>query len=269
MAEWWQTLSSYRLHDLLMFSPRVHARLFELVNAQAGPLVWIAAALPLGVGLAVHRGSARAHAGAALLVSLALALVAEWHLRRTLAEILWIAPAWAFAFAAASLAWLAWAVMAWRAPVGAAQRTAGRSTSSARALALLLACLALVWPLLAPLQGRPWLQAEVAGLAPEPTVLLALSLLTVLGLREAVWWLLALAPLAWCLFAGLMLQALQAPQAALPPLAAMAVMAARAMSLLKRPAMAPSASSRRVDSSCAAADGPHQRAVTSDNELPR
>jgi hypothetical protein len=224
LPEWWHTLWSYRLHDLLMFSPLAHARLFELVNQQTWPLPLAAALLPLGVLAAILHGGPRPRAAAAMTVAAALASVAEWHLRQSLAGLLWLAPGWAVAFGLSALVWLGVACRAWRAASGPAAPPQ-QPERARRALAWLLATLALAWPLLAPLQGRPWLQAEVAGLAPDPTVLLALALLLNSPARGGVWALQAVVPLAWCGFAGLMLLALGAPQAGVLPLAAAATLA--------------------------------------------
>ena len=45
MSEWW----TYRLSDLLLFSPQTYYRLFELYNAA----IWPAQVLAIALGLAV------------------------------------------------------------------------------------------------------------------------------------------------------------------------------------------------------------------------
>jgi hypothetical protein len=80
-----------------------------------------------------------------------------------------------------------------------------------------LIALAIAYPLIAPLFGRPWLQAEFVGLAPDPTAVATLgALLLVRGwLRLA----LAFVPLGWCAVGGATLWTMDAPDAWILPLA--------------------------------------------------
>jgi hypothetical protein len=76
-------------------------------------------------------------------------------------------------------------------------------------IALALFCFGLVgYPLLAPLMGRQWLAAEMFGLAPDPTALATLALLSLAdgGGR----WPLSIIPLIWCVITGLTLWAMEA-----------------------------------------------------------
>ena len=59
-----------------------------------------------------------------------------------------------------------------------------------------LLAVALVWPLLAPLDGRTWREAEVVALAPDPTAIATLGLL-VLAERSRWTALLCVAPVLW------------------------------------------------------------------------
>jgi hypothetical protein len=82
-------------------------------------------------------------------------------------------------------------------------------------------------PLLARLLGRPWSQAEVLGLAPDPTAIGTLGLLLLLrpgevarstptrALLLAPWAI----PLLWCVIGGATLWTMRAPEAALMPCA--------------------------------------------------
>ncbi|MNC51971.1 hypothetical protein D3C75_1012900 [compost metagenome] len=75
------------------------------------------------------------------------------------------------------------------------------------------------FPLLGPLLGRSWTQAEVFGMAPDPTALATLGVLLLAGGRPA--WGLWPLPVAWCLVSGTTLWAMEAPDFALAPLAAL------------------------------------------------
>jgi hypothetical protein len=89
-----------------------------------------------------------------------------------------------------------------------------RGRDAAFWIALALAAFAIVgYSLIAPLVGRPWTQAEVFGLAPDPTV--AATLAIAAAARSA--WLLWPIPLAWCALSGLTLWTMEQPEALLLP----------------------------------------------------
>ena len=81
MSEWW----TYRLSDLLMFSPRTYHRLFELMNAEIWPMQVVTIAAGLAVlGLAILKSTRRAAHGRVVAAVLAAAwIVVAWayHLR--------------------------------------------------------------------------------------------------------------------------------------------------------------------------------------------
>ncbi|RWM89108.1 MAG: hypothetical protein EOR84_25030 [Mesorhizobium sp.] len=220
MSEWW----TYRLEDFLLFSPRVYWRMFELANAAFWPLHL----LTLAAGLAI-----------VLLVLL--------QPRR---QGLWIALALAalFAFVGWSLLWSRYAVINWAiayvAPAfglqalllvfGAAR---GGLAFDRRDLAgrfgLLIAVVGLVvYPLLPPLFGRPWANAEVFGIAPDPTAIATIGVLLAASGRLVP--LLLAIPLLWLLLSGLTLHAMGDPQAWLPFLAAGATVAALTLRRIAR-----------------------------------
>jgi hypothetical protein len=160
MTEWW----SYGLSDFLMFSPQAYWRLVARYNAAWWPAQVLAAGAPLAL-LAALRGR-RAWAARAGLVLLAIAwawLGWAFHWQRY-AEIFLAAP-WTAAACALQALLLA---MAAALPL----RDVGRQPATA---ALLFAALALLYPLLAPLTGHPWAEAEVFGFMPEPTALATLA----------------------------------------------------------------------------------------------
>jgi hypothetical protein len=74
-----------------------------------------------------------------------------------------------------------------------------------------------IHPLIAPLSGRPWTQAEIFGLAPDPTVIATLGVLVAAARPN---WLLLILPLLWCIISGLTLWTMESPEAPLVPLAA-------------------------------------------------
>lgn len=179
MSEWW----TYRPSDFLMFSPRTYWRLVELYNREVWPVQLIA----LAGGLALLWLAAGARAPARRLV-MASALAAAWlwvgwafHWQRY-ATINWAAVWLAAAFWLQALLLLAFAALR---PSGQRPRlTPGlQRTGWVMAIAGLL-----LYPLAGVVAGRPWSQAEVFGIMPEPTALATLGLLLA-GRQPAVAWL--------------------------------------------------------------------------------
>ncbi|MEO5695584.1 MAG: DUF6064 family protein [Burkholderiaceae bacterium] len=221
MSEWW----SYRPADFLLFSSDTYRRLFELYNAAIWPAAHL---LAIAVGLALVAIALRGPAWAASAVCALLAAGWLWvawafHWQRYV-TINWAASGFAVAFAAEALLLLACGAFARRLRLRSPRGRAGRV-----GLGLLLWAL-LVEPALGPALGRPWLQAELFGLAPDPTAVGTLGLLVMLRGVDAVGqpsrapiytWLLWPIPLLWCGLSGLTLTAMQAPDAWLLPAAAL------------------------------------------------
>jgi hypothetical protein len=205
MSEWW----TYSLSDFLLFSPRTYRRLFELVNADLWPLHVAAAAAGVLVAWAAWRG--RPHA-VRWVLAMAWAAVAYGFFVRHYASIHWAAPAMAGAFALQALL---------LASVSASPPRGHRRA----ALALIVFGLVLQ-PLIGPLLlGRPWTQAEVFGVAPDPTVTVTLGAIAWLaGSRRAL--LLWPIPLAWCAVGAATLWTMRDADAWLMPALAVCALAA-------------------------------------------
>lgn len=102
------------------------------------------------------------------------------------------------------------------------------SLSTRSGLAIYLIALAGL-PALGLAMGRAAAQAEIFGLAPDPTALATIGLL--LAARRIPWHLLIL-PLLWCANTGVTLWAMKVPDAlAVPALAAAAILLAAARAL--------------------------------------
>jgi hypothetical protein len=182
MSEWW----TYRPSDFLLFSAPTYYRLFGLYNAEVWPLHLAALAIALLLVYAVWQQRPRL---ACVLLGVCWLWVAwAFHWQR-FSSINWAAIGYAGAFAieAALLGGLAWRAefQGRRSPIGWG--------------VLLFALLA--QPMAGALFGRAWQQAEVFGLAPDPTVVATLAVLWLLGGRGMAW-LLWPVPLLWCLVSG-------------------------------------------------------------------
>jgi hypothetical protein len=225
MTEWW----TYRLSDFLMFSARTYRRLFELYNTEVWPAQLGAGVL--GVVLlaaACRRQPPFAAATVGVLVVAWLWVAWAFHLRRY-ATINTAAPWFAAAFVleAVLLGGCALAGVRWRESTAHGAR--GRIGLA------LLAFAVLGLPLLGATLGRPWTQAEVVGIAPDPTALATLGTLLLVNHRHAAGprrtWIGRLAwplPILWCVISGATLWTMDAPEAPLLPLlAGLALVAAR------------------------------------------
>src|SRR5262249_37381564 len=212
MPEWW----TYSLSDFLMFSPRTYYRQFELLNAE----VWPAQAVALALGLAVralwsHELHAWrvAHAGriAAIILAAAWLFVAWAYLLGHYDDINWTGKYFAAGFALQALLLILTAVrnrLALRGPTDGF----GQAGMALFALALI------GYPLIGVMFGRPWMQAEVFGIAPDPTVRAPLGVVAA-AIRPH--WELLVLPLIWCAYSGATLWTMESPDAALLPVAAL------------------------------------------------
>ena len=207
MPEWW----TYSLSDFLMFSPRTYYRLFELHNAAVWPAQLLAIALGIAILALLRRAEVWAGRAVAAILAACWLWVAWAYFFLRYADISLAGRYFAIGFAAEALL-IAWvgivrSRLRFQAPAGTV-RTAG--------VCIFLYAL-LVHPLLAPFTGRPWLQAELFGVAPDPTAIGTLGVLVTAQRRH--WGLLAL-PLLWCAVSGATLWTMQSPDAPVLPAAA-------------------------------------------------
>jgi peptidoglycan/LPS O-acetylase OafA/YrhL len=177
MSEWW----TYRLSDFLMFAPDTYWRLVERYNRELWPLQ--AVALAAGALLLVLAARPRPWTGRAVAAVLALSwLWVGWAFHgQRYATINWAAQYLAAAFVLQA-ALLAGVALFARAGDRAAESRRVRTLGGALAAAGVL-----LYPLLAPALGRPWAQAEVFALMPEPTALATLGLLLATSGRQRTW----------------------------------------------------------------------------------
>jgi hypothetical protein len=228
MDTWW----SYRPSDLLMFSPPIYWRLFESLNRQAWPFVAVLLALGVLVGVwwarSVGSVQTRSAARAVSAQTIHHARAGSARGAAALMALAWFGVAWAFfwqRFAPINSAaeTFAWMFLAQAFGFGLLALSPGLRWASALSLRTVCGLALGGWavighPALAALFGRPMLQAEWLGLAPDPTALAALALLLLLdapmhpftrALQRALW----LLPLLWCAITSLTLWTLGEAQA--------------------------------------------------------
>lgn len=208
MSEW----LTYRPADFLMFSPGTYWRLFELHNAAW----WPAQPALVAAGLAWLARSGRGATGApragAAALALTWAFVGTAFVLGRYARINWAAPALATLPLAAALVL---ALLATRSDLRAAADPPRR-----RAGWLLVGWAVAAHPLLAWGSGRPFAQAEVIGLAPDPTAIATLGLVLAADassiatrrLMRAAW----IVAIGWCAVSAATLWTMGSVQAAVP-----------------------------------------------------
>lgn len=203
MSEWW----TYSLQDFLLFAPRTYYRLFALYNEAVWPAHLVTVALGIVCIVLARRGTDSAtRATLAILAALWLWIAWAFHAER-FASINWAATYYAYAFV------LQAALLLWFALVRAQTATPPAPSP----IPLGLAAFAIVLhPGIGPLIGRDWHQAEVFGLAPDPTAVATIGLLAA---RSRPSWLLVIIPTMWCAVTGLTLWAMEAPDALVTPIA--------------------------------------------------
>ena len=187
MSEWW----TYRLTSFLLFSPRTYHRLFELYNVAIWPAQIVAVALGLALVallLGRHRRRDRLVAG---LLATCWAWSGWAFLYERYAQINWVAPWFALAFALEALLLIAMSVPRDRIAIEEAGHARTRIAASLAALVVV------GYPLLAPLAGRAWTTAEVFGVAPDPTALATVFVL--IPARARARRILLIVPLLWCI----------------------------------------------------------------------
>lgn len=204
MSEWW----TYSLQDFLLFSPRTYYRLFALYNEALWPAHVATVALGAASVFLANRWTLAILAGLWFLIAWA------FHAER-FATINWAATYYAYAFAlqAALLLWFALVT-----PPNAARTALSRPTLAIALFAIF------IQPAIGVLFGRDWHQAEVFGLAPDPT---AVATLALMAMQTRPPWLLMIVPALWCAMTGLTLWTMEAPDAWVTPVAgALALLAA-------------------------------------------
>jgi len=212
MSEWW----TYSLSDFLLFSAHTYYRLFELYNLAVWP--WQIVALALGVGvlaLSLRGGSWRGRAIAAIL-AICWLWVAWAYLLVRYDTINWAAGYFAIGFMIEA------ALLVWSGLIRDGVRLRrGRDAATMTGFGMFGVAL-FVWPAIGLLFGRPMVQAEIFGIAPDPTVVATLGVVLA---AERTRWELLIVPFIWCVISGATLWTMESPNAFLLPVVALIAIA--------------------------------------------
>jgi hypothetical protein len=229
MTEWW----TYRLSSFLLFSPHTYYRLLGLYNTA----VWPEHVAALVLGLAILALWRRApHWIAAIMAGLWCWVAWAWLISRY-DSINWAARYFAVGFFVQALLLIATAFL--RRPLKLSPFALRPFVDPFGALGKGVFLFALVfYPMIGRLAGRPWIQTEAFGIAPDPTIVATLGLLIAAGRPH---WGLLVIPGLWCLLSGATLWTMESPEAFLLPVLAAAaiVLTARKSVQLRRALPAP------------------------------
>lgn len=213
MSEWW----TYSLSDLLLFSPRVYYRLFELHNHALWPAHLLTVATGLAILYALLRPTVRRMRLALAAVGVIWIWVAFAFFWERYATINWAAVYLAPIFIVQGMMLLSAAVFG---PVTIGPQKAKLIRFSGAAL---FALVLLAYPAIAPVMGRTWSAAEVFGIAPDPTALATLAVLAISQSRLR--WLLMVIPFAWIAISTFTLLAMDVRDVWIAPVLAIAAVA--------------------------------------------
>jgi hypothetical protein len=203
MSEWW----TYSLADFLLFSPRTYYRVIEIYNRA----VWPAQIMAVGLGgiiVALLRSGAAWSGQSISVILMACWFWVAWaYFLEHYSSINWAAPYFAGGFVVQGVLLL----FAGLANGRRVQLRAG--LPGAAGLAIFLFAL-LVHPVVGRMLGRPWTQAEVFGIAPDPTSIATLGIVIGTDVRLASW--LLPIPLVWCAISAATLWTMGSPDALVP-----------------------------------------------------
>ena len=197
--------TSYQLQDFIPFTADVYFRLLERMGETFWPLHLLT--LALGAAILVLALKHRTRLACLLPAPLWVFVAVTFFIQRY-AELNWAGGYVGYAFIAQAVILVVIALTGW------GMDTAPRATNPPVAIGIAISLFGLViMPLMAPLSGGSWFQAEVFGIHADPTAVTTLGLVLIM-LRGFALWIAAIIPALWLVVSGLTLQALDSIGAA-------------------------------------------------------
>ncbi|GEN28390.1 hypothetical protein HVA01_20360 [Halovibrio variabilis] len=195
--------TSYQLQDFVPFTAEVYFRLLERMGETFWPLHLLTLALGAATLVLALRHRMRL---ACLLPAPLWAFVAVAFFIQRYAELNWAGGYVGYAFIAQAVLLVLMALKGWG--MDNAPRATNPPVVIGIAITLFgLILMPLLMPLIAPLSGGYWFQAEVFGIHADPTAVTTLGLVLIM-LRGFGLWIAAIIPALWLVVSGLTLQAL-------------------------------------------------------------
>lgn len=191
--------TSYQLQDFIPFTADVYFRLLERMGETFWPLHLLTLALGAATLVLALKHRTRL---ACLLPAPLWAFVAVAFFFQRYTELNWAGGYVGYAFIAQAGVLVVMALTGW------GMDTTSRRTRPPVVMATAITLFGLlIMPLMAPLSGGTWHQAEVFGIHADPTAVTTLGL-TLIMLRGFALWSTAIIPTLWLVVSGLTLQAL-------------------------------------------------------------
>lgn len=188
-------LSSYSLSDFILFSDNAYYRLFELYNQAIWPLHLVAIAFALVIVFFLWKKPAWAGRVIAVLLTLSWVWVAWAFLYERFYQIHIVANWYAFAFI------LQAGLITWYGVIKNQFSLLVQSKPRANLGLVLLFISLIIYPFIALVAGRNWLQFEMFMLAPDPTVLATLAILVLCKVSSVLY----VVPVIWLLISSVTL----------------------------------------------------------------
>jgi hypothetical protein len=188
-------LASYRLADFILFSETAYYRQFELYNQATWPLHFVAVLFALLVGYGLWKKPDWGGRVVSVMLVVSWCWVAWAFLYQRFYQIHVVADMYALGFVlqAGLLAW--YGVV--RNRLGLVAASQPRMVIGAGVLFVAL----VVYPFIALISGRSWLQFEMFALAPDPTVLATLAILLLYKAPGILY----VIPVVWVIVSGMTL----------------------------------------------------------------
>lgn len=186
---------SYSLSDFILFSDKAYYRLFELYNHAIWPLHLIALVFSLVIIFALWKKPAWAGRAIAVLLTVSWIWVAWAFLFERFYQIHLVANWYAFAFV------LQAGLITWFGVINNQFSLFVQSKLRINISLVLLFISLIIYPFIALITGRSWLQLEMFSLTPDPTVLATLAILVLCNVSSALY----VIPVIWLLISGMTL----------------------------------------------------------------
>lgn len=195
MGELIEQLASYSLSDFILFSGKVYYRQFELYNHAIWPLHLIAVVFSFVIIFAVWKKPGWAGRVIAVLLMLSWVWVAWAFLYAYFYQIHVVANWYALGFV------LQAGLIAWYGMIKNRFTFAEVSQTSINIGRILLFISIILYPFIAFITGRSWLQFEMFSLAPDPTVLATIAILVLCNASRVLY----IIPVMWLIISGMTL----------------------------------------------------------------
>ena len=188
-------LTSYSLSDFILFSDKVYFRQFELYNHAIWPLHLIAIVFSLVIFFALWEKPVWAGRVIAVLLTLSWVWVAWAFLYANFYQIHVVANWYALGFV------LQAGLIIWYGLIKNRFTLAEESRNKINIGLVLIFISLILYPFIALITGRSWLQFEMFSLTPDPTVLATLAILVLCKASRVLY----VIPIIWLIISGMTL----------------------------------------------------------------